>query len=177
MARLSYPDPGALPPQTAAALATLPVRNVFSMMAHATTLAPPVFEFTNVLFKGMQLDARLRQVAILRVGYLCESQYEVYHHEKAGRAAGLSAEEMNALQKDAAQQGLGPKETGVERFDEEMTLPLNASEQAFAAVKAFLSEREIVALTLVVGFYNMVARFLETLEIEIEPRSAKQEVR
>jgi len=177
MARLSYPDPGALPPQTAAALATLPVRNVFSMMAHATTLAPPVFEFTNVLFKGMQLDARLRQVAILRVGYLCESQYEVYHHEKAGRAAGLSAEEMNALKKGAAQQCLGPKETGVARFAEEMTLQVKASEQAFAAVRAFLSEREIVELTLVVGFYNMVARFLETLEIEIEPRSAKQEVR
>jgi alkylhydroperoxidase family enzyme len=174
MARLPYPDPGVLPPQTAAALATLPVRNVFSMMAHAATLAPPVFEFTNVLFKDMQLEARLRQVAILRVGYLCESQYEVYHHEKAGRAAGLSAEEMNALKKGAAQHCLGPREIGVARFAEEMTLQVKASEQAFAAVRAFLSEREMVELTLVVGFYNMVARFLETLEIEIEPRSAKQ---
>ena len=173
MARLPYPDPGALPAETAAALATLPVRNVFSMMAHAATLAPPVFEFTNILFKGMQLDARLRQVAILRVGYLCDSKYEVYHHEKAGRAAGLSADEMNALKKGAAQQCLGQREMAVARFADEMTLQVKASERTFAAVKAFLSEREIVELTMVVGFYNMVSRLLETLEIELEPRTSK----
>ena len=173
MARLTYPDPGALPQEALAALATLPLRNVFSMMAHATGLAPPVYDFTNALFKGMQLDARLRQVAILRVGYLCESKYEIYHHEKAGRAAGLSADEMNALKNGASQSCLGGREIAVARFAEEITLQIKASEQAFAAVRAFLSEREIVELTLVVGFYNMVARFLETLEIEIEPRAPK----
>ena len=170
MARLAYPDPGALPPETAAVLTTLPVRNVFKMMAHATTLAPPVFEFVNALFKGMQLDARLRQVAILRVGYLCESAYEAYHHEKAGRAARLSAEEMGALKKGASQHCLGPREIAVARFAEEMTTQVKASEPAFAAVQAFLSEREMVELAMVVGFYNMVSRFLESLEIEVEPR-------
>ncbi len=77
---------------------------------------------------------------------------------------------MNALKQGASQHCLGAREFAVARFAEEMTTQVKASEQAFAAVRAFLPEREMVELTMVVGFYNMVSRFLESLEIEVEPR-------
>ena len=173
MARIPYPDATALQEKTRAALATLPVRNAFSMIAHAEGLAPPAFDFVNAVFADMTLDARLRQIAILRVGYLCDSAYEVYHHEKAGRAAGLTPEEMNALKKDGSLDRLGEREREVARFAEEMMRDTRVSDRTFAAVRGFLTKRQVVELGLVTGFYNMISCFLETFDIDIEKKKRR----
>ena len=45
---------------------------------------------------------------------------------------------------------------------------VKASDSAFAAVRKFLSEQLVVELTITIGFYNMVSRILETMEVELE---------
>lgn len=170
MARIPYPNPATLRESTRVALATLPVRNAFSMIAHAEGLAPSTFDFVNAVFAGMTLEARLRQVAILRVGHLCNSAYEVHHHEKAGRAAGLTREEMDALKPGGNLEALGERERAVAAFAEEMTRDIRVSDRSFAAVRAFLTDRQVVELGMVTGFYNMISRMLETFDIDIEKK-------
>ena len=41
------------------------------------------------------LDARLREMAILQVGYLAKSRYEYSHHIKIGREFGVSDDDGN----------------------------------------------------------------------------------
>ena len=41
-------------------------------------------------------------------------------------------------------------------------------DDTFAAVRSFLSEEGIVELTTTIGYYGMVCRILETLQIELE---------
>jgi alkylhydroperoxidase family enzyme len=54
------------------------------------------------------------------------------------------------------------------RFTDEVVRDVKASDAAFEAVAAHLSHREVSELLLTIGFYMMVCRFLENLEVEIE---------
>jgi alkylhydroperoxidase family enzyme len=49
-----------------------------------------------------------------------------------------------------------------------MTLQVQVPQPLFDALRAQLGERELVELTATVAAYNMVSRFLEALQIDIE---------
>ena len=54
-----------------------------------------------------------------------------------------------------------------------MVRDARASDEAFAAVSAALSPREIVELLMVIGQYMMLARVMATIELEVdEPAGA-----
>jgi alkylhydroperoxidase family enzyme len=54
-------------------------------------------------------------------------------------------------------------------YAEAMTLTVQVAPPLFDAVRRHFSDRELVELTATVASYNMVSRFLEALQIEIEP--------
>jgi len=54
------------------------------------------------------------------------------------------------------------------RYTDEVTQNVRASEGAFLARRKFLSEKEAVELTIVIGYYNRVSRVLESLKVELE---------
>ena len=51
---------------------------------------------------GSKLDPRLRELAILQVGWLARSPYEWSHHVKLGHDFGVSEEDIRALIDDTA---------------------------------------------------------------------------
>jgi alkylhydroperoxidase family enzyme len=51
---------------------------------------------------------------------------------------------------------------------EQLTREVSVEDSVFDAVKQHLSPREIVELVTTVAYYNMVARFLEGLQIDLE---------
>ena len=53
-------------------------------------------------------------------------------------------------------------------FSDEQVAQVKVSDTTFAATHTHLTDPQIVELTLIVGTYLMVCRFLETLEIELE---------
>jgi alkylhydroperoxidase family enzyme len=51
----------------------------------------------------------------------------------------------------------------------EMTEGARVSDATFAAVASHLNEEEIVELTFIVGFYNLVSRTLNALQVDLDP--------
>ena len=49
-----------------------------------------------------KLDPRLRELAILQVGYLARSPYEYSHHVKLGREAGVTDDDIRAINEETA---------------------------------------------------------------------------
>jgi alkylhydroperoxidase family enzyme len=170
MARIPYPSRESLEQEAADALAGMKPMNVFHMLARADSLAPSIFDTATRLFtRGCtELPPRLRQVAILRVAGAADFAYLRAHHEPISRRVGLTPEEIAAsVSGDYA--SLGGQEQAVVRFAGESTLDTDVSDAAFATVRAFLSDRQIVELAIVVGFYNFLGRFLKALRVEVEP--------
>jgi alkylhydroperoxidase family enzyme len=118
-----------------------------------------------------QLDPRLREMAILQVGYLTRSQYEYSHHIKIGREFGVSDADIRAITTESAgeRSDLGELERAVLAAAREMVTGLAVSDGTFATLKASLNDECVVDLVLTISFYCGVVRLLETLEIDVEP--------
>ena len=56
------------------------------------------------------------------------------------------------------------------QYTDEVTGQIRAKNSTYKKLQAFPSEREIVELTLTIGFYNMVSRFLESLEVDLDEK-------
>src|SRR3954468_23996337 len=54
--------------------------NIFTTLAHHPRLLKKWSEFGGILLYRGELDARLREIVILRTGWLCKSEYEFGQH-------------------------------------------------------------------------------------------------
>jgi alkylhydroperoxidase family enzyme len=117
-----------------------------------------------------KLDPRLRELAILQVGWLARSPYEWSHHVKLGLDFGVSEDDIQALIDDTADKPtqLDDLTKVVLRAAREMTLDGAMVEGTFAALQQSLGNEQIVDLTITIGFYNAVVRVLATLQIDVE---------
>ena len=120
---------------------------------------------------GSKLDPRLRELAILQVGWLARSAYEWSHHVKLGLDFGVSEEDVRGLIDDSAGRpsDLDALAKLVLRAARQMTADGAMEEATFAALRAELGDELVLDLTLAIGFYNAVVRVLATLAIDVEP--------
>jgi alkylhydroperoxidase family enzyme len=118
-----------------------------------------------------KLDPRLRELAILQVGYLAKSPYEYSHHVKIGREFGVTDDDIRAIGEETAGRPtkLDALAKTVLRAAREMTDDLAMSDTTFAALEKALGRQQIIDLTLTIAFYNAVVRLLATLQIDVEP--------
>jgi alkylhydroperoxidase family enzyme len=169
MARIPYPDPSALTAELRDYLERGNNMNILRMLSNAS---PAVFEGFNRLSQGLMirspLDAQLREVAILRVGYLSKAAYEIYHHEAIGRAVGLSDEQLRAVERGVADPILTPAQQAIMRFADDVVLNVRAGDATLAEARKYLDDSALVDLIMVIGCYMMVARLLETTGVEID---------
>ena len=117
-----------------------------------------------------RLDPRLRELAILQVGYLARSPYEYSHHIKIGREFGVSDADIRAMIDETAGRPShldGPAKL-VLRAAREMTSDLRVSDATFAALRKHLDHERLVDLVMTIAFYCGVVRLLASLEIDVE---------
>jgi alkylhydroperoxidase family enzyme len=119
---------------------------------------------------GSKLDPRLRELAILQIGWLARSAYEWSHHIKIGRDFGVTEADVRGLIAETAGEpnALEPLARLVLRGAREVYAG-GMSATTFAELHGHLGDGLMVDLTLVTSFYCAVVRTLETLAIDVEP--------
>lgn len=168
MARIPYPDPAALPTPDREFLADLPQLNVWRMLAGSPCVFKPMTAFSSAYLNEGLLSAELREIVILRVGYLRDSDYEVSNHLRVAKLIGMDPDKVAALVPGSPQDVFTREERDVLRFVDEVVREGAASQDAFDAVAAFMSPAEMIEMTIIVGVYTMVSQFCATFEIENE---------
>jgi alkylhydroperoxidase family enzyme len=171
MARIPYPDLEKASPEVREMLGRLPSpANIFNMMAHAETCLKPVMKLGGTLLGKLELDAKLRELCLLHAVKLEGGEYEWVQHVPIALDLGCSEAQVAALEKgDDAAHCFDAREKAALRFTREVVVHAKASEAAVAAVRAHLSDRQVVELILMAGFYITLARLTETLGVETEP--------
>jgi alkylhydroperoxidase family enzyme len=170
MARIPYPDLAKASPEVREMLARLPAQaNIFNMMAHAETCVKPVMKLGGTLLGKLKLDAKLRELCLLHAVRLEGGEYEWVQHVPIALDLGCTRAQIDALEagNDAAD-CFDARERAALRFTREVVADAKASEAALRAARAHLSDREIVELILMAGFYIMLARLTETLGVETD---------
>ncbi|MCC8970206.1 carboxymuconolactone decarboxylase family protein [Bradyrhizobium brasilense] len=123
-----------------------------------------------IRFKS-KLDPRLRELAILQVGWLEQSEYEFTHHVKIGKEFGVTDEDIQSLIAETKGQPskLEPLAKAILKGAREMVRGLAMSEATFAEIKRELSDEHMTDLVLTIAFYCAVVRVLATMQIDNEP--------
>jgi 4-carboxymuconolactone decarboxylase len=174
MARLPYVDPSEASEPVRTALEGMPPLNIFRMIANAETALRPFLRFGNALLAHLELNPLLRELAILQVSRLTpHAEYEWVQHVPIALAVGVTQEQVDALEHgDPQAASFTELQYAVLRFTREVVRDARASDEAFDAVRAALSPREIVELLMVIGQYMMLARVMATVDMELDDPAA-----
>ena len=169
MARVPYLEPSDLSPADHDLLKR-PI-TLHKALVNSPNAARAFHGLGNYIRYGSKLDPRLRELAILQVGWLARSPYEWSHHVKLGLEFGVTEADIRALIDDSAGKptGLDTLTRQVLRAAREITTDGDISDASFAALQTALGNEQIVDLTIAVAFYNAVVRVLATLRIDVEP--------
>ncbi len=170
MARLPYVDPQTASAGVREALDALPPLNIFRMLAHADSAFVPYLGLGGVLLAQLELDPRLRELAILLVAAHTGAEYEWIQHVGISKALGIDDEQISAVHRGDLQSAcLDPDAQVLLVFTSEVLQRRRADDATFAALSARFPPRQIVELLLVIGTYTMLARVMTTLDIDIDP--------
>jgi alkylhydroperoxidase family enzyme len=169
MARVPYLEPSDLAPEDQDLLKR-PI-SLFKALVNSPNAARAFSGLGSYIRYGSKLDPRLRELAILQVGWLARSPYEWSHHVKLGHDFGVTDDDIQALIDDTSGKAtnLDLLSRTVLKAAREMTADGAMAEATFAALQAELGNEQVVDLTLTIGFYNAVVRVLGTLQIDVEP--------
>jgi 4-carboxymuconolactone decarboxylase len=168
MARIPYPDPATMTPENREFLADLPQLNISRMLAGSPSMFQPLTRVFNAYLNDGSLTAELREIVILRVGYLRDSDYEVSNHLRVAKLIDMDPARVDALVPGQDQAVFTQGERDILRFVDEVVQDGGASQSAFDAVASFMSPPEMIELTVVIGVYTMVSQICATFDIEPE---------
>lgn len=117
------------------------------------------------------LDRRLRELAILQVGWLARSPYEWSHHVKIGFDFGVTEADIHALiaESEGRESALEPLARLVLLAARECHAGPGVSEATFERLRGHFDNERLVDLVLTISFYCAVVRVLASLDIRVEP--------
>ncbi|MEP6967490.1 MAG: carboxymuconolactone decarboxylase family protein [Pseudomonadota bacterium] len=174
MARIPYFDPAAAVGRAAAAYEKLPPLNIFRMMGHAGELLDGFTRLGTQILNFTSLEPVLREIAILRVGVLSKAGYEVFQHERIARRLGLTDALIAAVREGPGAPAFDEAQREVMAFTDDVVANVRAGDATFEPLKRRLGYKALQELTLTVGYYMMVSRFLETFDVDIEEAAAPE---
>lgn len=169
MARIPYFDPDTAPDRVITALAGKRKINVFRMIANSTNCAPEVLALGHSLSRGSSLDPVHREVVILRVAHLTGARYQWHEHNAVARRVGFDQVKIDAVAAyPEAVDAFDPFERTLLEFTDAVVATTTAPDEVFDAVRAEYDDSRTVELVLLIGFYMMVGRVMNTFELELE---------
>lgn len=146
------------------------VINVYRALLHSPPLAESWFEHINRVRWGTEIDGRLREIVIIRLGHLVSSAYVLRQHvPRLAAAEGMTEADCDALRDWRESDLFDDRERAALGYVDAMTLETTVSDDAFEPLRAHFSNRRIVELTVMIGAYISHARVLQALEVDLEP--------
>jgi alkylhydroperoxidase family enzyme len=118
-----------------------------------------------------RLDPALRELGQTRAGWLVGSQFVFSQHCKSCRALGYSEEKIEALKAWAVADCFTPVERALLAYTDALVLAHGRVDEAvFDALRAHLSDEEILEFTYITAMYSMHAVISRALQLEYDDR-------
>lgn len=135
------------------------------LLVHSDPVARGWSELFSGLATKVTLDARIREIAILRVCHLTQARFESFHHRRLALQAGMTQAEVDAVASWQDSDQFSPRERAVLAYVDTMTQQVHVPDAVFDALRPHFDERQLVELTTSIAAYNMVVRLTEALNL------------
>ena len=144
--------------------------NIYRLMLHSPALADAWFELNQAVRYGTEIDGQSRELAVIRVAILNEVEYVQRAHGPAyALKEGLTPEQVAAIADWQPSKLFSDPQRALLAYTDAITRAIDVPDAVFADVRKHFSERQTVELTMLIGAYNMLTRFLKALKVDPEP--------
>ena len=143
--------------------------NIFRVLLHRPVTAKGMADLlVSLLFRG-ELDHRLRELVIMRIGWATGSDYEwTQHWAIAQERFGVGAEDLLALRDWRRSERFGPAERAVLEATDETLATGTVTEGTWTRCTDHLDERACIELIAAIGCWRMVSQLTRSLAIPLE---------
>lgn len=171
MARVPLLDREALPPNDRDIYdAYVNVRgrgpsDIHRAIANVPNLLRAYMPLSNELRFGTRLDPRLRELAIVTVGWITRVEHEFVAHSKMALAVGVRQEQLDQIGSYETSPVFNACERAVIRFSLASTQAVHIADVVFDQLHQYFDDALVVELIMEVAFYNLVVRVLGALDL------------
>jgi 4-carboxymuconolactone decarboxylase len=144
------------------------VFNIFSTLARHPGLLKRWLVFGSHLLSKSTLPAREREIAILRMGWLCRAEYEWGHHVDIGKRAGLTAVEIKRVAAGPDAPGWSPFESALLRAVDELDADTFVSDSTWKILEERYTTEELLDFLFTAGQYKLVSMVLNSVGVQLE---------
>lgn len=122
--------------------------------------------FAGALMPRGKLPREETELVILRVAHNSGSEYEWSQHERIGRRAGLSEEEIGRVRQGPAAPGWSERQALLLSAADAMHAEGKIGEDLWERLSASFDEVLLIELCMLIGHYEMLAMTLNTLKVQ-----------
>jgi len=145
------------------------VPNIFKTLAHHPDLMRRWLVFGNhVLFKST-VPARERELVILRIGWLCEAEYEWAQHVRIGKQCGLTDDEVHRIKVGPTARGWSERDVLLLKATDELHKDACITDPTWAGLSRHYDTQQLMDIVFAIGQYNLVSMVLNTLGVQLDP--------
>lgn len=139
---------------------------VRTMLRHPALFACLAATGVQLLVRGV-LPARDRELAILRIAWLCQAPYEFGEHVLIAAKVGVSGADVDRIRTGSIAPGWSPRERAVLRAVEELRDTATIDDGTWAALASHYDARQLIELPILVGQYQAVACYQNALRLRL----------
>lgn len=121
----------------------------------------------NLLMKG-ELDGRLRELIILRIGWATGSVYEWTQHWRVATGMNIPEGDLLGVRDWPNHAAFGPAERAVLAATDDTLATGKISDGTWAACAETFDQAELVELVAVIGNWTLFSNLLRSLEVPLE---------
>jgi 4-carboxymuconolactone decarboxylase len=140
-----------------------------SVLLQHPALAKAFLTFNNHVAVASSLSKRIRELLILRISWLRQSEYEFVQHLVLARNAGLHESEIERVQAGPDAPGWDPLDSDLVRAVDELHAHARIRDATWSRLSASLSMQQLMDLVFVVGCYEVLAMAFKTFGVQLEP--------
>ncbi len=140
--------------------------NVFRTLMNHPDLAKRWLVFASHVLAKSTLPERERELVILRIGHLCDAQYEWKKHADIGRYLGMSEADIESSKAGPGTEGLSELDRLLLTATDELHGDAFISDATWQGLSEHLSNQQLIDLVFTVGQYNMVSMALNSFGVQ-----------
>jgi 4-carboxymuconolactone decarboxylase len=144
------------------------VYNIFATLARHPQLLKRWLVFGGHVLNKSTLPAREREIAILRMGWLCQAEYEWGHHVTIGKQAGLTDDDIKRISEGQDAAGLDPFEATLIRAVDELHANTFIGDSTWKALAERYNTQQVLDLLFTAGQYKLVSMVLNSAGVQLE---------
>jgi len=142
---------------------------VFGTLARHPKLFASWLPFAGRLLEGGTLDRRCTELIILRAAANMGSDYEWGQHVQIGTDLGIERDTIERVLVGPSAEGWSPLEALLLQATDELHSERHITSSTWDTLCEHLTEPQLIEVCFLVGQYEMLAMFLRTVGVKLEP--------